>query len=463
MSISEVSSSQRSALPYTAIGVIETIWQNGQITLGTCVVVGSNDILTAGHCVYSPDQGGYAQSFKFYFGADYNSVTNRFESKGIELSSGFTTSLTTWSGAYRDSSNETFLSIESQYDIALLGVSTAIGTQTGWLGMDFDSDVGAISATEVGYPASSNGMMTGNVNVSRHPYLGIYTSQTASIGPGSSGGPLLANGSVIGIKSAGDSSSSVWADIGYLAADINLARNENDMMASGIGSQGVDVLLGSTGADTLSAMSGNDFLIGGAGNDALDGGAGLDIARYTNTGANYLISISGKQATVKDNTNKDGIDQLNNIERLQFADTHIALDLDAANSAGGIYRLYAAALDRKPDLVGLGYWIAQADAGSKDAVRMATDFTYSTEFKLLFNVQTKDNYMRGEDLTALVTGFYQHVLHRAPDSVGRDFYVGQINARMKTVGLVLAEIADSPENHVQVIGQINSGIEYTPW
>jgi hypothetical protein len=94
---------------------------------------------------------------------------------------------------------------------------------------------------------------------------------------------------------------------------------------------------------------------------------------------------------------------------------------------------------------------------------MATDFTYADEFKTLYSVRTADNYMTGEDITALVTTIYENVLNRAPDAGGRDYYAGQITMQSKTVGRVLAEISDSAENYAQVAELIATGIPYTPW
>ena len=178
-----------------------------------------------------------------------------------------------------------------------------------------------------------------------------------------------------------------------------------------------------------------------AANEAFSGDSGTNTLICRNSAANYTLTETDTGWLISSTT--DGNDTINNVERLQFTDLNLALDTDAANSAGGIYRLYKAALDRNPDLGGLGYWIAQADAGTKDAVRMATDFTYADEFKTLYGVQTADNYMTGEDITALVTKIYENVLDRAPDAGGRDYYAGQITAKSKTVGQVLAEISDS--------------------
>ncbi len=191
------------------------------------------------------------------------------------------------------------------------------------------------------------------------------------------------------------------------------------------------------------------------------GDSDINIVVFSDFRANYTLTETDTGWLISSTT--DGNDTINNVERLQFTDLSLALDTDAANSAGGIYRLYKAALDRDPDLGGLGYWIAQADAGTKDAVQMATDFTYADEFKTLYGVQTVDNYMTGEDITALVTQIYENVLNRAPDLGGRDYYAGQITTKSKTVGQVLAEISDSAENKLAVADLIGTGIEYTPW
>ena len=55
------------------------------------------------------------------------------------------------------------------------------------------------------------------------------------------------------------------------------------------------------------------------------------------------------------------------------------------------------------------------------------------------------------------------MLDRAPDAGGRDYYVGQITTKLKTVGQVLAEISDSTENKLAVVDLIGTGIEFTPW
>ena len=141
----------------------------------------------------------------------------------------------------------------------------------------------------------------------------------------------------------------------------------------------------------------------------------------------------------------------------------LALDTDGATSAGGIYRLYKATFNREPDTGGLGYWINVADAETKDAVRMAEDFTWSEEFQSLYGITTIDNYGSGNDIRALIEGFYENVLGRTPDEGGLNFYTGVIESKERTVGRVLAEISDSQENYDGTIELIATGIVFDPW
>ena len=453
MSISEVNSTLRATAPYQAIGLIESLWPDGTTSVGTCAVIGNNDIVTAGHCAYDPDAGGFAASFKFYFGADFNSITERFESTGIELSSDFQTVIKVWPGAYADRYNDSFGAAESQWDVAVLGVSVAIGAQTGVIGTNFGYDGGNLTAMEVGYPMGSIGMMAGAVAVTRQALTGTYVSTAASIGPGSSGGPLLIGDTIIGIKSAGDTGGGVWADIGFVASDLTHALLNNNSIATGAGSSAADVLLGSAGANTLSALAGNDTLIGGADNDVLDGGDGTDWAIYTGTRSDYTLVTTNDQISITDNLSTDGSDLLTHIERVKFSDQTIALGTDTV--ACQAYRIYQAAFDRAPDAPGLGYWMAKMTSGM-DIVEVAARFIDSQEFRSLYGSDA--------DNTAFVTLLYNNVLNRAPDTEGYAWWVDQLtNNAEKTWQKVLSDFSESDENISNVADLIGSGMVYVAY
>ena len=159
---------------------------------------------------------------------------------------------------------------------------------------------------------------------------------------------------------------------------------------------------------------------------------------------------------------RDGSDTLTSIERLQFSNISLALDIEGANSAGGIYRTYKAAFNRTPEKAGFGFWIDRADNGAS-AVQMAEEFVWSAEFQTLYGVTTSDNYLVGNDIEAVVDLFYRNVLGRAPDQGGLTYYTSTIEDQNKTGGQVLAEIADSAENRTNLMPTIENGMQYDLW
>ena len=233
MATSEVPSSEIRTGWYSKIGIVFVTWPDGQRSSATCAVVGQNDILTAGHVVYNPDRGGWATGLEFYFGADYNDVTNSFDSNifSYSLTYDFRWNANAWpDDLFADSNNSTVTSAESQYDIAIIGVSKAIGNVTGWFGLDFDRDYSQV-VTQVGYPNGSTGMMRSLITVSKNSFYEVYDSSQDPMGPGSSGGPLFtSDGYIIGVKSSGDTSTGTWADVGFLSTYIKKYLTANDYL-----------------------------------------------------------------------------------------------------------------------------------------------------------------------------------------------------------------------------------------
>ncbi len=94
------------------------------------------------------------------------------------------------------------------------------------------------------------------------------------------------------------------------------------------GGRGNDELNGSAGRDRLEGGKGDDLLFGGAGDDYLDGGRGFDTAVFGGNYADYTIDSHHHHGhhghhghddhlTV---TGADGVDRLEDVERLQFDD-----------------------------------------------------------------------------------------------------------------------------------------------
>lgn len=213
-----------------------------------------------------------------------------------------------------------------------------------------------------------------------------------------------------------------------------------------------DTLIGFSGKDTINAGAGNDIITGGDGDDGLTGGDGLDTATYAGKKSDYALTTNGNDFMVQDKIGHDGTDTLSQVERLQFSDGAIALDIHGVS--GQAFRLYQAAFDRKPDLEGLGYWIEDMDKGSS-LTTVAAGFFQSPEFQTL--------YGSNPSIVTLITNFYANVLHRAPDQAGFDYWENQLNKGEITQAAALASFCESTENQAQVIGTIQNGIDYLPW
>lgn len=202
------------------------------------------------------------------------------------------------------------------------------------------------------------------------------------------------------------------------------------------------------GDDTQIGSSGNDLLGGFGGNDTIDGGAGTDVAYFSGARANYTVTRTETGFTVSDSHGGEGIDTLANVERLQFADQWLALDI--AGNAGSAYRLYKAAFDRLPDLPGLGYQMNALDTGLT-LTQVAANFIASPEFQTTYGNVTDAQF---------VTLLYQNVLDRAPEPEGLDYHVARL-ANGASRADVLVGFSESPENQLNVIGTIENGMVFT--
>ncbi|SFC70587.1 DUF4214 domain-containing protein [Massilia yuzhufengensis] len=203
--------------------------------------------------------------------------------------------------------------------------------------------------------------------------------------------------------------------------------------------------------DSALNLAGNSLdnrFAAGAGNNAIDGQAGLDTVVYTGARADFVVERGVYGVTVAAKTGTGGTDNLVNVERVQFGDTMLALDIDG--NAGQVYRLYQAAFDRVPDAGGLAYWIKALDSGAFDLNDISGLFLNQEESYALYAQDPSD--------TSFVTKLYAHVLHRPAEGAGFDFWVNGL--QQATRAEVLAFFSESPENQAQVIGAINDGIEF---
>ncbi len=208
--------------------------------------------------------------------------------------------------------------------------------------------------------------------------------------------------------------------------------------------------------DRLVPISGNpnqnDTFNAAKTSETIDGGAGIDTVIFngtaSGTGPTYTITNSSGSWVVANAT--EGAHTLLNIERLQFTDTNVAIDI--SGTAGQIYRLYNSAFHRTPDSGGFKYWMNNMDNGMA-LQTVATAFVASAEFTSIYGA----NLSGGQ----LINALYYNVLHRTPDQGGYDYWLAQLNSGAASQASLLVSFSESAEGQANIIGQIGGGIWFS--
>ena len=246
-------------------------------------------------------------------------------------------------------------------------------------------------------------------------YWGDWQSLTVTAAPGVTAAQAT-SAAAAGQLSAGtvvtDSAQNVVASLDSLAA---LATKNYvasiTLTDSGIPNLTVSAAQASSDAAALNEISGNHTVTVKFSGDA---------SQYTVTSANGALTVAGNGATY----------QISKVGALQFADfTEIVAAAPGAYNApttGNVTELYAAVLDRQPDLAGLSYYqkLAATNSGVSLAV-LATDFLNSPEY----TGNSAHNYAQSSTGDAqFITDSYANLLHRAPEAGAVAWYQANVLA-----------------------------------
>jgi hypothetical protein len=106
-----------------------------------------------------------------------------------------------------------------------------------------------------------------------------------------------------------------------------------------------------------------------------------------------------------------------------------------SGSVAPITRLYQAFFKRSPDFAGLNFWADRLRGGATLA-SVAESFAQSAEFISTYSQLSN---------SAFVDLVYRNVLDRAPDTAGRAFWLGELDARRITRGAMMAQFSESAE------------------
>ena len=197
----------------------------------------------------------------------------------------------------------------------------------------------------------------------------------------------------------------------------------------------------------------NDTFQGQPGTDFIDGGLGTDTVIYSGPIERYTVNKSGNRYIVSEPTGSDDTDYLTNIERLQFKESKLALDITNGPVAGGAKLIGA--------LLGPTFVKDKALAG---IVIGLMDQNYSAEDLATLGLATPLYLgMAGSSNNVdFVKQVFSNVVGRPPLANELNIYVGMLeNGTATQISLaVMAANTDLNAARIDLVGLIQHGWEF---
>jgi len=238
----------------------------------------------------------------------------------------------------------------------------------------------------------------------------------------------------------------------YWSEDFSSSWTDRDTVAIAFG-VAIENATGSDGDDTLIGNALDNRLFGGAGNDTLDGGAGLDTASYSASGASYDLAPISSGFTI---SSAEGTDTLSGIERLQFSDKKIALDVAPSEHAGQALEfigVMAPSLVHTPSIVGVVLGLIDGGMNMQGVFQLAIDIGLV-------------NDIAGSNSNAAVAQMaYRNVIGAEADAAVTDLLVSYMDGRIASYSQAafLSTVAgmDVNQAHIGLIGLQQTGVEFS--
>ena len=198
--------------------------------------------------------------------------------------------------------------------------------------------------------------------------------------------------------------------------------------------------------ENVIAGQGNDVLIGNDSSNTLDGNSGIDTVLVQAPRNNYTLNKTSSGYTITAKINPGDQDTLTHIERLEFSDTKLALDLDgyAGKVAKLLGAVFGAAAVTNQDYVGIG--LTEADKG-------------------LSYEQLGEFAIHATELTShdkIVTLLWQNLFGDAPSETQKSPYVKMLNTEEISIGGLAVLAADSGLNaeNIHLTGLVQTGVAF---
>ena len=237
------------------------------------------------------------------------------------------------------------------------------------------------------------------------------------------------SGDVIDLSSISGfySLANVLADATRVGADTVITVGSGSLRLQGVGE---------------TSLTAADFHLAPLPNTATGNAANNFTATFTGALRQYTIGADG--ATITGGPD-NAADSLINVQRLQFVDGYEAYS--TTDTAAEVYRLYEATLNRAPDQEGLTGWTNALNNGTS-LQSVANGFVSSAEFQADYGAL---------DNTHFINLLYENVLHRAPDSTGQSYWLGQMSGGMSQAQVVLG-FSQSPEDINDLAAPVQQGL-----
>jgi len=203
--------------------------------------------------------------------------------------------------------------------------------------------------------------------------------------------------------------------------------------------------------ESIAGGTGKDILTGFGGNDTLNGNENTDTAIYRGCFSDYDThhNADGSWTVIHKNGGIDGTDTLNQIERIQFADISLALDLDG--KAGITAKTLGAVFGRESvsNQTFSGIGLGLLDDG----------MSYEALMQFAINAALDSNITNH---TAVVNLLYENVTGLAPSAADEAYYVGLLDSGTHTVASIGIMAADTVlnEENINLAELSQTGLEY---